>query len=122
MIVLDASAVLAFLQGEPGADVVEAELPEGVIGAANWSEVAQKVRGRSADWTLARSLLLSYGLQVEPVTVDDAEGAAQLWQRGSGLSLGDRLCLALARRLGVVALTADRAWGESAHVRQIRVG
>ena len=35
---------------------------------------------------------------------------ARLWHRGSGLSLGDRFCLALAKRLDCPALTADRAW------------
>ncbi|MDR2320494.1 type II toxin-antitoxin system VapC family toxin [Microbacterium sp. NPDC089698] len=118
--VLDASAVLAFLQGESGADRVEAELDGGVIGAANWSEVAQKVHASGGDWGVARTLLLSYDLRVEPVGVADAEGAAVRWQRGSGLSLGDRLCLALADRLGAPALTADRAWGESHDVVQLR--
>lgn len=110
-VVLDASAVLAYLGREPGADRVEAALMEGaVIGAANWSEVAQKVTAGGADWVVARAILDSFPLRVEPVIAVDAESAAALWQRGSGLSLGDRLCLALARRLGVAALTADSAW------------
>lgn len=118
--VLDASAVLAFLQGEPGADRVERALDGGVIGAANWSEVAQKVRAAGADWGIARALLLSYALRIEAVTAEDAESAAESWRRGSGLSLGDRLCLALSARLQDPALTADRAWGESAHIIQAR--
>ncbi len=120
MTVLDASAVLAFLLGEPGAERVEAALDGGFIGAANWAEVAQKVRSAPADWGMARALLLSYSLAVEPVTSADAETAAALWRRGSGLSLGDRLCLALAERLDATVLTADRAWGESQRVKQIR--
>ncbi|MFV0426380.1 MAG: type II toxin-antitoxin system VapC family toxin [Beutenbergiaceae bacterium] len=119
--VLDASALLAFLQDEAGAAQVEAALGKGaVIGAANWSEVAQKVRARGADWELARAVLLSYGLDVEPVAQADGERAAQLWRSGSGLSLGDRLCLALASRLGVGVLTADAAWGSGNGVIQIR--
>ena len=39
---------------------------------------------------------------------------------GPGLSLADRFCLATASRLGVLALTADRAWGDSEGIRQIR--
>lgn len=121
MTVLDASAVLAFLQGEEGADAVEAALEVGAIaGAANWSEVAQKVRAAGADWELARALLESYDLVVEPVSIDDAERAAGRWRRGDGLSLGDRLCLALADRLGGEVLTADRAWGDAGQIRQIR--
>jgi ribonuclease VapC len=120
--VLDASALLAFLQGEAGASVVEARLQEPGVrcGAANWSEVAQKVRSAGRDWDLARALLLSYGLQVEPVTIEDAERAARRWTPGEGLSLADRLCLALAERLRSAAWTADTAWGTPSDVRQIR--
>jgi PIN domain nuclease of toxin-antitoxin system len=119
--VLDASAVLAFLQGEVGGDVVEAALDEGAVaGAANWSEVAQKVHAHGGDWGLARALLLSFGLEVVAVTAEDAEWAAQRWRSGEGLSLGDRLCLALGERLGQDVLTADRSWGSEGPVRQIR--
>ncbi len=119
--VLDASALLAFLQGETGAEQVEAVLEAGAVcGAANWSEVAQKVRAAGRDWDLARGLLLSYDLQVEPVVVDDGEWAARRWVRGEGLSLADRLCLSLAARLDVEVWTADATWGSGAPVRQIR--
>jgi PIN domain nuclease of toxin-antitoxin system len=119
----DASALLAFLQGEAGAGVVERELlVGGACSAANWSETAQKVAQHQADWDLSRGLLLSYGLDVEPVSADDAERAAGLSVPGSPLSLGDRLCLALADRLGATVWTADAAWGSSPTVRQIREG
>jgi PIN domain nuclease of toxin-antitoxin system len=120
-VALDASALLAFLQGEDGATVVEERLAEGAVcGAANWSEVAQKVRAAGRDWELSRALLLSYGIGVEPVTAADAEWAARRWRRGEGLSLADRLCLALADRDGLEAWTADAAWGTEGRVRQIR--
>lgn len=120
-VVLDASALLAFLIGEPGADIVEERLADGALcGAANWSEVAQKVIAAERGWDQARALLLSYGLEIEPVTAEDAELAAGMWQRGSGLSLADRLCLALAQREGADAWTADRAWGKRPGVRHIR--
>jgi len=119
--VLDASAVLAFLQGEDGAEIVEARLDEGACcGAANWSEVAQKVRSAGRAWDLARALLTGYQLRVEPVVVDDAEWAARRWRSGEGLSLADRLCLGLAERLDAEAWTADAAWGTEGRVRQIR--
>ena len=121
MTVLDASAVLAFLQGEDGADVVERALESGsVAGAANWSEVAQKLLSHGRDWGLARALLLSLDLRVEAVTADDAEWAATRWRSGEGLSLGDRLCIALGERLSEEVLTADQAWGSDGRVRQIR--
>lgn len=121
MNVFDASALLAFLQGESGAAAVERVLTDGgACGAANWSEVAQKVRAHGRDWGLASALLQSYDLAIEPVTVDDAETAAGRWKAGSGLSLGDRLWLALGERLDAVVLTADRTWGKSGRVRQVR--
>jgi ribonuclease VapC len=120
-IVLDASALLAFVQGEPGAEVVEETLLDGAsCGAANWSEVAQKVRAAGRDWDLVRALLASYPLEVEPVSVDDAEWAARRWVRGEGLSLADRLCLALADRLDGQVLTTDSAWGDDGRAQQIR--
>ena len=121
MNVLDASAILAYLLGEPGADRVEKVMDEGAVcGAANWSEVAQKIRGAGRNWLLARGLLLSYGLTVEGVNQEDAEWAAGRWRRGEGLSLADRLCLALAERLDGISWTADRSWGDQGRVRQIR--
>lgn len=111
MNVFDASALLACLRGEPGSEVVREQLETGgVCGAANWAEVAQKVRASGADWALARSLLLSFDLTVEAVSEADAVQAAAMWRSGAGLSLGDRLCLALAARLGAVAWSADTQW------------
>ncbi len=120
-VVLDASAILAFLQEEPGSEVVETSMEVGsMCGAANWSEVAQKVRAAGRDWDLVRALLVSYEVRVEPVSADDAEWAARRWRAGEGLSLADRLCLALAERVDVDVLTADATWGSDGRVRQIR--
>ena len=121
MNLFDASALLCFLQGETGADIVERELiVGGACSAANWSEIAQKLIAHRQDWDQIQALLLSYPLQVEPVLQLDAELAARLWRRGSGLSLADRLCLATARRLGATVWTADAAWGSSQTVNQVR--
>ena len=119
--VLDGSALLAFVQDEPGAAMVESALDDGATcGAANWSEVAQKILGAGRDWDLVRALLLSYDIQIAPVTLHDAEWAAARWRRGEGFSLGDRLCMALGDRLDATVLTADASWGSSAQVVQIR--
>lgn len=119
--VVDASAILAFLQGESGAEAVEEILEGGCdCSAVNWSEVAQKVRAAGGDWPIASALLSSYGVRVRDATADDAERAAASWRRGSGLSLADRFCLALAQRLDAVAWTADTAWGEDDRIRQVR--
>lgn len=118
---LDASAMLTFLQGEPGSEVVAEALQSGACcSTANWSEVAQKVRASGKNWDLSRALLKAYELTIEPVTELDAETAATLWRAGSGMSLADRLCIALALRLRSPALTADAHWGTKEPVIQIR--
>ena len=111
--VVDASVVLAWLQDEPGADEAERHLVDGIIGAANWSEVLQKARQHGADAELVARLIASFGLEVADVTRQDAEQAAALWRRGGGLSLADRLCLALGLRLGVAVVTADARWADA---------
>lgn len=109
---LDASALLAFLQGEPGGEAVEEALGSAVMSSVNWSEVGQKSLERGKPVRRLRTDLEELGLEIVPFTVEDAETAAEMYQatRSSGLSLGDRACLALARRLGAPALTTDRRW------------
>ena len=129
MWVLDASAVLAFLHGEPGADAVsEALVDVSVVSAANWAEILSKFSDEGEDPdTIARRLesegALFSGLEVLPVTAVDARMIARLrpLARSGGLSLGDRACLALALRLGYGVLTADRQWASLALGIEIRL-
>lgn len=108
--VLDASALLAFLHDEPGAERVELE--RSAISAVNWSEVFWRCLARGVDVDGLRGDLEALGLSIVPFTLQDAERAAGLWPqaRSLGLSLGDRACLALGLRLGLPVVTADRAW------------
>ncbi|MDQ3690730.1 MAG: type II toxin-antitoxin system VapC family toxin [Chloroflexota bacterium] len=110
--VVDASVLLAWLQDEPGADEAEPLLMEGLIGAANWSEVLQKAAQHGAPTGIVARLLASFGLTVVDVTAADAEVAAGLWHPGTHLSLADRLCLALGQRMGLDVVTADSAWAQ----------
>jgi PIN domain nuclease of toxin-antitoxin system len=112
MKVLDASAVLALVLGEPGADDVAEAIAQGVaVSTVNLSEVAVVLLRNDLE---AESVIgrLCDQVMVEPFTYDDALTAAALspGARRHGLSLGDRACLALARRLEATALTADRQW------------
>ncbi|MHB8763315.1 MAG: type II toxin-antitoxin system VapC family toxin [Deferrisomatales bacterium] len=111
-VVLDASALLAFLHGEPGADRVESELQTAQVSSVNWSEVVQKALGRGVDTRGLRSDLEALGLEIVSFTAEHAEEAARLWPftRPLGLSLGDRACLALARLADRAAVTADGDW------------
>jgi ribonuclease VapC len=129
--VLDASALLAYLRDEPGAEVVSDTIADGaVISTVNLAEVFSRVADRGVDPVklatgLRESGLLGGAITVETFTVDDAIDAGRLrpLTRDAGLSLGDRACLALARRLDACALTADTAWDDAGHgvkLRQIR--
>jgi ribonuclease VapC len=111
--VVDASVVLAWLQDEPGADEAEPMLMEGLIGAANWSEVLQKARQHGAPAGIVGRLLASFGLAVVDVGAADAELAAEMWRPGTALGLADRLCLALGLRMNLPVVTADAAWADT---------
>ncbi len=111
-VVLDASAVLALLFEEPGAEVVRAQLRTGVIGAANLAEVLAKLSDHGLPGTEAVRAVAILGLEVAPMTEAQARQSAELrpMTRAVGLSLGDRACLALAAELDAPVLTADRSW------------
>lgn len=126
--VLDASALLAHLQDEPGGDAVAEAIASGaVISTVNLAEVFSRVADRGADPAkLAAELtqigLLDGAITVEPFTAADAIDAGRLrpLTRDAGLSLGDRACLALARRLDAPALTADTEWQLVDHGVELR--
>lgn len=121
--VLDASAVLAFLQEEPGSDIVAGLIAGAVISAVNLSEVVAKLTEKGLDATAVEAVLGSLGLDVVAfdTTLAVAAGLLRAETRAAGLSLGDRACLALARRRGATALTADRAWVRLAHGVRVRL-
>jgi len=112
--VLDASAVVAVAHGEPGAEAIEPLVEGSCISTVNWSEVARVCVAVDRDPEALRTVLIDAGCRTVAFTVEDAVAAARLWPptRALGLSLADRACLALALRLSVPAVTADRAWLE----------
>ena len=111
-VVLDASALLALLQNEAGAEVVADLLAVGAMSAVNLSEVVAKLMDHGVPPEEAREALDGLPIDVHSFDRDSAFAAGELRRvtRGAGLSFGDRACLALAARLGVAAVTADRAW------------
>ncbi len=116
--VLDSSAVIALVLGEAGSDLVDAAIEESVISTVSLAEVVEVLRRRGLSVRDARAALAALAL---PTIAPDEETAIEAGllaaaTRGHGLSLGDRFCFALARRLSAIALTADHAWlGAGSH-------
>jgi PIN domain nuclease of toxin-antitoxin system len=123
--VLDASAVLACLHREPGGEAVENALLAGdcLVSAANHAEIIARALDRGVAPEAITAILAQLGYQVADVTAADGQAAGLLRgaTRSLGLSLGDRLCLALAQRTGARTLTADRPWLQVAEPLGLRI-
>ena len=112
--VIDASAVLAAIQNEQGAEYVKKHIDRCVISSVNWSEVLQKLSNSGSEVEKIAAYLNALGLRVIDFTEDDGRISASLWSscKSLGLSLADRACLATGLRLKTKIITADRVWGE----------
>ena len=115
--ILDASALLALIHEEAGADRVERAVTGGAsISAINWAEVLSKLIVEGGDPHDVGALALPGGpatkLQLIAYTDEHARETAKLvrFTHGLGLSLADRACLGLARLRRLPALTTDRPW------------
>ena len=110
--VIDASALLVLLNGEPGADIVAQALPGGVMSAVNVSEVVAKLSEFGIPEKAIYQAIKPLGLEVIPFSEEQAYNAGLLRTatQNIGVSLGDRACLNLAKMQELTALTADRAW------------
>jgi ribonuclease VapC len=110
---LDASALLAYLQREPGFEAVREALREGAgISAVNLAEVVGKLKTKGKDPDRILRRLLAMGLEVLPFTLEEAleAGALDPLTRPLGLSLGDQACLAAGKVRRLPVLTTDRSW------------
>jgi ribonuclease VapC len=110
--VLDASALLALLLAERGGDEVGTVLANSVMTTVNLGEVVGHFARNGAREADIRLVLDPLPIERMPFDEDLAFAAGLLLPatRKAGLSFGDRACLALAARLNVRALTADRSW------------
>jgi len=114
--VLDASALLAWIQGEPGGDYVANLLTqECKLSAVNLTELVTKLidNNHTAPQNLGQQLRT---LGIEICAFNEAQaissGMLRKQTRAKGLSLGDRACLSLAMELQAVVLTGDKVWQE----------
>ena len=115
-VVLDASAILALLKGERGASKVASVIANASVCAINQAEVISHFVHLGAPLEEIRAMLGALPYTI--VAVDDAlaweAGSLRAVTASAGLSLGDRFCLALAKRLAVAAYTADKTWRDIA--------
>jgi PIN domain nuclease of toxin-antitoxin system len=123
--ILDSSALLAMIQGEPGGDTVLEQMGHALISAVNLAEVGSRLWDKGMRSDEVQHVLRS--LDVEIVSFDEsqalASSALRPISRRYGLSLGDRACLALGQVRGLPVLTADRSWvkvGLDVEIRVIR--
>ena len=110
--VLDASAVIALLNGERGASKVVTVVADAAVGVFNQAEVISHYVHLGAPLEEVREMLeaLPYTVMTADEALGWAAGALRAITSSAGLSLGDRFCLALAKKLDVPVYTADRAW------------
>lgn len=110
--VLDASALIAMLRQEPGGDMVAAVLENAVISSVNLTEVITRMIDKGFTPEQAREITVASNINTIAFDEELAviAGMMRISTRSRGLSLGDRACLALAHRMSVPALTADRNW------------
>lgn len=110
--VSDASAIIAFLRHEPGAERVAKALARTVVSAVNLSEIVAWLSRSGLKDTEIRQTVNDLDLDVSPFDAELAVSAGLLSRATQpfGLSFGDRACLALAQRLAVPVLTTDGIW------------
>ena len=122
---LDASALLALLNRESGYEEVAGAIPHAAISAVNFSEVVAKLADNGMPEEEIREALEGLALEVHGFGRELAydTGLLRPTTKSSGLSLGDRACLALGNQLELPVLTADRAWeglSVEAEIRLVR--
>lgn len=110
---VDASALIAFLRREPGAEVVAEHLRGAYISAVNLCEVLEKTP--KSDHSNDRVLALLHNWQVDIIPFDIGQAVVSSLLKGQienkyDISFADRACLALAVSRTIPAITADRAW------------
>ena len=111
-VVLDASAVLALLNDEVGAKIVQESLSGAIISSVNFAEVVTRLTLLGMPEKEIREALDILALDITPFDEEQAflAGILAIKTKQLGLSLGDRACLALALKTGSAALTSDKVW------------
>lgn len=112
--VLDTSALIALFNGERGALSVRKIVSRSAISCVNLAEIATKMTEWHVPLSVFEGWLRGLGMEIVPFDRGQAKEAGALRERTHphGLSLGDRACLVLGRRLKVPVYTSEQAWAE----------
>jgi ribonuclease VapC len=124
MLVLDASALVAFLLSESGHDVVGDAIAQGAqVCTANLAEVMSVLVRGGVPADEAEQIVAEIPIVRADLDLDLAMRAGAMIRHAQplGLSFGDRICLALAARERQPALTGDRDWLEVAPLIGVEV-
>lgn len=111
-VVLDASAIMASIQNEPGGEKIVDVLGDAIVSTVNAAEIYTIAARYFLNTDLIQEFLAYPGIKITPLSLKQAEIAGRMSSltKNAGLSLGDRCCLALAIEANAEVLTADRAW------------
>ena len=122
-VVLDASAILAVLRKERGAEIVAPVLSGAMVSAVNYSEVLKKTVEVGGLLDIARMVMKQCELRVVDFDSEHAAQAAALYPQtsGRGLSFADRACLALGLMQQAVVMTTESRFGELELNIEVRV-
>ena len=112
MIVLDTSALVAFLRSEPGQEVVASHFADACMSAVNLSETLARMVREGIEPRALRQQLDDLRLGVVDFDPAQAVIAAEIREhaRRHGVGLADCCCLALALHMALPVVTADRPW------------
>jgi PIN domain nuclease of toxin-antitoxin system len=110
-VVIDSSALLALIKREPGFERVYDVIDDAVASPVILAETLGKAARFGRDTDATEAMLMGAGLRLSDVDINDIRLVARLHARpGVSISLADRFCLALAMRLSLPVVTADRPW------------
>lgn len=125
-ILLDASALIAVMMGESGAEAVERHLDSGVsITSVNLAETISKLMQYGFSAEELEEVIVESQIQVVPFEKAHAllMPIFQPYIKSHNLSLADRVCLSVAQKNGYIVLTTDTTLAKLAldiNVRLIR--
>ena len=109
--IIDASTLLAFLHAESGSDIAATWMQDATMSAVNYAEVLQKLVDDEDEKKMLDGILSSFNVSIVDFDREQASHVASIFKAASkGISIADRACLSLGRKLALPVVTGDQAW------------